>query len=105
MSSYIKDLGSVSKCASQVNQVLQTFRHYNKYSLNGLAPSICSKLKDIPIEIIDEALSKYQNKADAEKHAPHPNYFLTICFNLSEKQRPIKGNEDDLPPLITGRML
>lgn len=72
--------------APQVLEVLRIYKHYNKYNLDGSAPAICHSLNDIRIELINEALQIFSQKAIKEGKAPHPNYFVSICLRLHKQQ-------------------
>lgn len=95
------NLKSVFQCAPQVLKVLKIFESYNHKNIQVMAPRICSKLKEINIEVINEALTIYQRKASLERKAPHPNYFITTALRLQEAQ----GKDGSEPPLIMGKTI
>jgi len=102
---FITDLKqSFPNSADQVQEVLRMYRDYNKFNLFGLAPSMCSNLKDVPYEITEQALSLYKKKADKDHKAPHPNYYLTICHRLNEELGDRKPSDEE-PPLMIGKII
>ena len=92
---------------SPLEEVLILFQKYNHYSLRKLKPTLELKLKDVPEEVMKEALIIYQKKAYEGQKAPHPNYYITICINsqrkIPQKKKPEDENESFSLPL--GRMI
>ena len=73
------------KYASQVFQICQIFREYNRYSIKN-SFQIMAQINHLDIDSINKALRVYQEKTITSKKAPNPNYFIATATKISQQK-------------------
>lgn len=91
--------------APAILKVLTTYKEFTKRNNFRYGREYCLKLKDVSQQSIIQALSIYHKKAELDKQAPHPNYFIATCLSLNKGIQSGVDKDGDEPLIILGRMI
>ena len=70
-----------------VRRVLDAYKSTNHYNMAKLLTRICKDLEGVPINIIQEAVTIYEEARDRinrDRH-PHPSYFVAVAKRLADE--------------------
>ena len=81
------DLKLREPLGSLVYKILEIYKTSNYYNFSKIAPKLYTDLENIPIEIIEQAITIYEKAEDKKKkgHVPHPSYLVAVAKRLNDE--------------------